>query len=311
VIEQQRKLDIRVLTIGLLKPYARNPRTHSDKQINQIANSIRQFGFTNPVLIDSELGVIAGHGRIEAAKLLGIGEVPTIRLDHMTEAQKRAYVVADNRLAENAGWDRDPLALELQYSSDLDLDFDATITGFETPRSTRAGAELSVPSMPTTQWRWRKMRIREPREMVLGVSFRDFAALARKKLWTGEYLAREFKGAIEGEPASSFFGRVLGGDPSPDVVIPYLRIIRAYLTAVSELIADRRLRVCACGCGSPVFGKNQTAREGCAKVARKRPSEGDSALPATLLCGSPKSLEIVQRTQGLFGAKNRDVLRSW
>ena len=132
VIEQQRTLDIEVLPIGSLKPYARNPRTHSDKQIHQIANSIRQFGFTNPVLIDSDLGVIAGHGRIEAAKLLGIREVPTIRLDHMTEAQKRAYVIADNRLAENAGWDRELLALELQYLSDLDLDFDATITGFET-----------------------------------------------------------------------------------------------------------------------------------------------------------------------------------
>ncbi|MDO8432184.1 MAG: DNA methyltransferase [Candidatus Binatus sp.] len=126
-------MDIEVLTIGSLKPYARNPRTHSDKQINQIARSIRQFGFTNPILIDPELGVIAGHGRIEAAKLLGISEVPTIRLDHMTEAQKRAYVIADNRLAENAGWDRELLALELQYLSDLELDFDATITGFDTP----------------------------------------------------------------------------------------------------------------------------------------------------------------------------------
>jgi DNA modification methylase len=131
VIEQQRTLDVEVLSIGSLKPYARNPRTHSEKQINQIANSIREFGFTNPVLIDSDRRVIAGHGRIEAAKLLGIGEVPTIRLDHMTEAQKRAYVIAGNRLAENAGWDRELLGLELQYLSDLDLEFDATITGFE------------------------------------------------------------------------------------------------------------------------------------------------------------------------------------
>jgi ParB-like chromosome segregation protein Spo0J len=133
VIEQQRTLDVEVLAIGSLKPYARNPRTHSDKQVNQIANSIKQFGFTNPVLVDSDLGVIAGHGRIEAAKLLGIAEVPTIRLDHMTEAQKRAYVIADNRLAENAGWDRELLALELQYLSAVDLDFHATITGFDTP----------------------------------------------------------------------------------------------------------------------------------------------------------------------------------
>lgn len=133
MIEQQRTLDVEILAIGSLKPYARNPRTHSPKQIEQIGRSIREFGFTNPVLVDADGGVIAGHGRIEAAKLLGIGEVPTIRLDHMTEAQKRAYVIADNRLAENAGWDRELLALELQYLSDLDLDFDATITGFETP----------------------------------------------------------------------------------------------------------------------------------------------------------------------------------
>jgi DNA modification methylase len=133
MIEHQHKLNIRVLALRSLKPSVRNPRTHSDKQINQIANSIRRFGFTNPVLIDSDLRVIAGHGRIEAAKLLDIGEVPTIRLDHMTEAQKRAYVIADNRLAENAGWDRELLALELQYLSVLDLDFDATITGFDTP----------------------------------------------------------------------------------------------------------------------------------------------------------------------------------
>jgi len=125
-------LEVEVLAIGSLKPYDRNPRTHSEKQIYQIAKSISQFGFTNPVLIDSDRVVIAGHGRIEAARLLGIGEVPTIRLDHMTEAQKRAYVIADNRLAENAGWDRELLALELQYLSDLDLDFDATSTGFET-----------------------------------------------------------------------------------------------------------------------------------------------------------------------------------
>lgn len=135
MIEQQRTLDVEVLAIGSLKPYARNPRTHSEKQINQIANSIRQFGFTNPVLTDSDLGAIAGHGRIEAAKLLGIGEVPTICLDHMTEVQKRAYVITDNRLAENAGWDRGLLALELQYLSDLDLDFDGRLPALRPLRS--------------------------------------------------------------------------------------------------------------------------------------------------------------------------------
>src|ERR1019366_4191804 len=127
------KLQIENLPIASLKPSARNPRTHSPKQIEQIGRSIREFGFTNPVLVDADGGVIAGHGRIEAAKSLGITRVPTIRLDHMTDAQKRAYVIADNRLAETAGWDRELLALELQYLSSLDLEFDTTLTGFDSP----------------------------------------------------------------------------------------------------------------------------------------------------------------------------------
>lgn len=114
-------------------PRARNPRTHSKKQIRQIAESIRTFGFTNPILVDAVGEVLAGHGRLEAAGLLGIKEVPTVRLDEMSEAQKRAYVIADNKLAENAGWDTEILAIELQYLVELDTDFDATITGFETP----------------------------------------------------------------------------------------------------------------------------------------------------------------------------------
>ena len=111
-----------------------NPRTHSEKQIRQIATSIETFGFTNPVLIDASGTVIAGHGRVRAAKLLGRQTVPTIQLDHLSPEQIRAYVIADNRLAENAGWDRDLLALELQGLTelDLDLDFDLTVTGFET-----------------------------------------------------------------------------------------------------------------------------------------------------------------------------------
>ncbi len=118
--------------VAALRPYLRNARTHTGKQIHQIAASIREFGFTNPVLIDDGGGIIAGHGRVEAAKLLGIEKVPVIRLDHLSEAQKRAYIVADNRLAELAGWDEELLAVELQYLSTLDLDFDVEITGFET-----------------------------------------------------------------------------------------------------------------------------------------------------------------------------------
>jgi len=115
-----------------LKPYARNARTHTDKQLCQIASSIERFGFTNPVLVDADDAIIAGHGRIEAAKQLGMEHVPTIRLDHLSDAETRAYIIADNRLAELAGWDREVLAIELQHLSALELDFDVEITGFET-----------------------------------------------------------------------------------------------------------------------------------------------------------------------------------
>lgn len=93
------------IAIRDLKPWARNARTHSKKQLRQIADSIAQFGFTNPVLIDESGTILAGHGRVAAAKLLGMRDVPCLRFDHMTEAEKRAYVLADNKLALNAGWD--------------------------------------------------------------------------------------------------------------------------------------------------------------------------------------------------------------
>ena len=118
---------------AVLKPRKSNPRTHSKAQLKQIVDSIRTFGFTNPVLVDTDNRLIAGHGRVEAAKQLGLERVPTVCLAGMTEAQIRAYVIADNRLAENAGWDAELLAIELQYLSDLDLDFEVTVTGFSMP----------------------------------------------------------------------------------------------------------------------------------------------------------------------------------
>src|ERR671919_232539 len=96
---------IETIAISALRPWKRNARTHSKRQIRQIADSIKTFGFTNAVLIDAENTILAGHGRVEAAKLLGMGAVPCVRLEHMTPDQKRAYVVADNKLALNAGWD--------------------------------------------------------------------------------------------------------------------------------------------------------------------------------------------------------------
>lgn len=118
--------------VASLKPFAHNARTHSTKQLHQIAASMREFGFTNPILIDQSNVIIAGHGRLEAAKILGLDSVPTIQIEHLTEAQKRAYVIADNKLADNAGWDPDILAIEFQHLSGLDLSFELEITGFDT-----------------------------------------------------------------------------------------------------------------------------------------------------------------------------------
>ena len=119
--------------VGELTNNPRNSRTHSKRQIRQIANSINAFGFTNPVLLDRSNMIIAGHGRVRAAQLLGISEVPTIRLENLSADQVRAYVIADNRLAEKAGWDKSILAIELQSLLTIDSDFDVTITGFEIP----------------------------------------------------------------------------------------------------------------------------------------------------------------------------------
>lgn len=114
--------------IATLKPYERNARIHSKKQIKQIAASIERFGFTNPVLVSDGGEIIAGHGRVEAARLLGIKSLPTLALSHLSEAERRAYVLADNKLALNAGWDKEILAIELQAL--VDLEFDVEVTGF-------------------------------------------------------------------------------------------------------------------------------------------------------------------------------------
>jgi ParB-like chromosome segregation protein Spo0J len=108
--------------VASLKPYPGNARTHSKKQVRQIADSIKRFGFTNPVLVSDEGEIIAGHGRVEAARLLGITHVPTLALSHLSAAERRAYVLADNKLALNAGWDRDILAIELQALTDMAFD---------------------------------------------------------------------------------------------------------------------------------------------------------------------------------------------
>lgn len=122
-------LAVAYLPVADLVPYVSNARTHSDDQVAQIAASIKEFGFTNPILIDGDKGIIAGHGRLQAARKLGLDTVPTIELHGLSDAQRRAYILADNKLALNAGWDNELLALEL---ADLaDLDFDLNLIGFD------------------------------------------------------------------------------------------------------------------------------------------------------------------------------------
>ena len=132
MVEIMENLKIIVRDIGSIASNPLNSRIHTKKQINQIASSISEFGFTNPILIDSQNTIIAGHGRLEAAKVLKLNQVPTIILEDMTEDQIRAYVIADNKIALNAGWDKELLATEFEYLDKLDLDFDLSITGFET-----------------------------------------------------------------------------------------------------------------------------------------------------------------------------------
>lgn len=137
---------VEMMQLGDLKPAERNARTHSKKQIKRIASSIREFGFLNPVIIDDANMILAGHGRLEAARQVGLTHVPVVRFDHLTAAQKRAYLIADNRIAEQAGWDREMLAIELGELVDLlpIEGFDISLTGFDTPEIDLLLADMAV-----------------------------------------------------------------------------------------------------------------------------------------------------------------------
>ena len=119
----------KTVLVSDLIPYARNSRTHSEVQINKIASSIKEFGFLNPVLIDKDNGIIAGHGRVMAAQKLGLKEVPVLQIGHLSETQKRAYIIADNRLALDAGWDEEMLRAEFNFLGNDG--FNLELTGFE------------------------------------------------------------------------------------------------------------------------------------------------------------------------------------
>lgn len=156
-------MKVEYIETSVLIPYVRNTRTHSDEQVKQVAASITEFGFTNPVLIDVDNGIIAGHGRVMAAQSLGLEEVPCIRLAHLTDAQKRAYIIADNKLALNAGWDEELLKLELNDLNNLDFDLGligfndselAAMLEFEDPQTegnTDPDAVPDVPADPITK----------------------------------------------------------------------------------------------------------------------------------------------------------------
>jgi hypothetical protein len=151
---------IELWLLDKLIPYAKNARTHSEAQIAQIAASIKSFGFNNPILVDSKAGIIAGHGRLLAARQLGLEEVPVIVLDHLTETQKRAYVIADNQLALNAGWDTELLGLEL--AALRDEDFDVDLIGFEDDELARLLAAEDVAEVSLTKMQSRTFLNRRP-----------------------------------------------------------------------------------------------------------------------------------------------------
>ncbi len=185
-----------------LKPWARNARTHSKKQLRQIADSIETFGFTNPVLIDEDGTILAGHGRVAAAKMIGRETVPCVRLGDLTAAQKRAYVIADNKLALSAGWDEEILAIELEGLLAADLDFEIAVTGFSIPEidsliegltPVEAGdpAEDRLPAIPDG-----------PTVSGLG----DLWLLGPHRLICGDALQAEtFERLLDGEPAQMVF----------------------------------------------------------------------------------------------------------
>ena len=140
----------KTVLVSDLIPYARNSRTHSDVQVNKIASSIKEFGFLNPVLIDKDNGIIAGHGRVMAAQKLGLKEVPVLQIGHLSDTQKRAYIIADNRLALDAGWDEEMLRVE--FAELADNGFNLELTGFELGEISAVdfdeSEEVGMPDLP-------------------------------------------------------------------------------------------------------------------------------------------------------------------
>jgi hypothetical protein len=191
----QLKLENQRLT--RLVPCDRNARTHSKRQIRQVAGSIEQFGFVNPILIDEDARIIAGHARLEAAKLLGLEAVPVICLTHLTEHQKRALAIADNKLPENAGWDEELLAQELKILSEVEVDFDLTITGFS-----QAEIDLRIESLaPANDPKADEIPEPEPEEKIV-VRHGNLFLLSSHRLLCGDATSSDdFEALMSGERA--------------------------------------------------------------------------------------------------------------
>jgi DNA modification methylase len=194
-------LHIELIPIGHLKTNPKNSRTHSRKQINWIRRSIGSFGFLNPVLIDDDNVILAGHGRVEAARLEGYDCVPVIRVSHLTEAQKRAYLIADNKIAEQAGWDRELLAIELGELVDLlpAEGLDVSLTGFDAPEIDLLLADMAAPKVA-------------PEDVVQALPSNpvtrrgDLWQLKNHRLLSGDARdARDFERLMDGASASAVF----------------------------------------------------------------------------------------------------------
>lgn len=185
-----------------LKPWTGNARTHSPKQIRQIARSISLFGFNNPILVDGEGMIVAGHGRVTAALELGIASVPTVLLEHLSPAQKRAYILADNKLAEKAGWDKSILQIELQGLAAAELEFDLTDLGFETGEIDLLladdGDEVASAEAEEDRIAWNNVpRVARPGDLWL---------LGKHRLFCGNALDREsYKALLGAERAQMIF----------------------------------------------------------------------------------------------------------
>lgn len=195
------RLDIEMRPPGALRPYAGNARRHSRKQVQQIAASIRRFGFTNPILVSDGGEIIAGHGRVEAAKLLGLRTVPTLRLSHLSEAERRAYGIADNKIALNSGWDQETLALEFEALAELE--FDVSLTGF-----TSAEVDLTLDAARDASPRSRGDRSDETPALGKDAVSRpgDMWLLGRHRVICGDARRREvYDQLLEGRKADLIF----------------------------------------------------------------------------------------------------------